>query len=1090
MVTESIKIDQNRLPRTPSRDLLSKSLDYSSYLTQQPRKRPYAHHVSELSSISHAGYLLKRSNRPYKIVNPFPRDDQEVNFKYGGPRLKPILSSRIELSAIDDTLPRQLLLIPHEENTVPHLSETNETENRNVSTNNPHDALDQTLQFAASFFGIPFDLLPKNQAKDVDFDDDDLTSPFGDPSSPPTTRSIPIRTKNHPEPDTERPSPFRFSFSSSQSEELKHLEHRSLSDCSHPGDFVEDDGHIWRARYCILEDGVLYFYRHQQDAESPEARLERQQKKGGDEASKPLPLGYSPIPTVYAKDREDTQGSNLWEKRVALNCVGAVRSAEFEYGKNSFELAAVDDEGEENDTKLVLRAQSKEEMNQWMFQFHCSIQTYIMGIMDHVAPSLGDIHHPSLSILKGKGSSDAKGDESPKRYSSSASVALSPHSRCSTGVGSLPPLSHGHGRNSMHRRRARDKESDHINIASSVPNTPLLASILSQHKRSLGEEPNLSQTSRLVTPSPVTASPLPARIPLESSSPELSAPQTACPETEHPIPSKKYVPPHLRNQTDSNKYVPPHLRNRDEAVPNRNETRRPQSKDYVPRHLRKTPVDVEHTTVCLSLEDRAASLSIAVPDDNVKASVFAFEAKNIAQSFQRDFKLGGCADPSVIAGSILDGEFIPRKASRLGKVHTAPYGCTSKSSTYSSPTAPGLRWEIGAVSECGVRDSNEDSYLIVSDVLEAFKVLSSTEETIWGEFGDHIPGLFAIFDGHCGNHAARYSAEKLIENIHRKSIRVSAQDASQLSEVISGIIEEAIFCLDDDFCNTCVQDGREWDSGATAVIAAVINQNLVVANLGDARGVMSRSVDSNDKAKDLYQEGWNEIPIPDQLCSRRCFWKDVTDTHSPDRNDERLRIQQANGWVTTEQEIPISQLKRLVLDDQDVVDILKRCFADRFQPSPRAAAPQRIIRIARVCGELAISRAIGDRDFKARYNSTGKDNQTWDGSMFLPYPDDHNRSFTGDLVSNQPEFQSFRLGQEGIHDEFLLLACDGLWDVIDSDDAIRVTHDLLFEKKWPAKKAAARLAELAIHLGSSDNITVIVVRFFHGPDRYSDNHDS
>jgi serine/threonine protein phosphatase PrpC len=56
--------------------------------------------------------------------------------------------------------------------------------------------------------------------------------------------------------------------------------------------------------------------------------------------------------------------------------------------------------------------------------------------------------------------------------------------------------------------------------------------------------------------------------------------------------------------------------------------------------------------------------------------------------------------------------------------------------------------------------------------------------------------------------------------------------------------------------------------------------------------------------------------------------------------------------------------------------------------------------------------------------------------------------------------------------------------------AIRVTHDLLFEKKWPAKKAAARLAELAIHLGSSDNITVIVIRFFHGPDQYSDNNDS
>lgn len=55
--------------------------------------------------------------------------------------------------------------------------------------------------------------------------------------------------------------------------------------------------------------------------------------------------------------------------------------------------------------------------------------------------------------------------------------------------------------------------------------------------------------------------------------------------------------------------------------------------------------------------------------------------------------------------------------------------------------------------------------------------------------------------------------------------------------------------------------------------------------------------------------------------------------------------------------------------------------------------------------------------------------------------------------------------------------------------AIRVTHDLLFEKKWPAKKAAARLAELAIHLGSSDNITVIVIRFLHGSDKYSEHDD-
>jgi len=101
----------------------------------------------------------------------------------------------------------------------------------------------------------------------------------------------------------------------------------------------------------------------------------------------------------------------------------------------------------------------------------------------------------------------------------------------------------------------------------------------------------------------------------------------------------------------------------------------------------------------------------------------------------------------------------------------------------------------------------------------------------------------------------------------------------------------------------------------------------------------------------------------------------------------------------------------------------------------------------------------------------------WESPLFLPYPENHNRQFRGDLVSNKPDFHHIRLGTKGVSNEFLLLACDGLWDVMDADDAIRVVRDLLFHKRFNAKKAAARLAELAIHLGSSDNITVILLRF-------------
>ena len=102
--------------------------------------------------------------------------------------------------------------------------------------------------------------------------------------------------------------------------------------------------------------------------------------------------------------------------------------------------------------------------------------------------------------------------------------------------------------------------------------------------------------------------------------------------------------------------------------------------------------------------------------------------------------------------------------------------------------------------------------------------------------------------------------------------------------------------------------------------------------------------------------------------------------------------------------------------------------------------------------------------------------EEWESPLFLPYPDNHNHRFRGDLVTNTPDFHKVQLGTDGVLNEFLLLACDGLWDVMDADDAVRIVRDLLYHKKFTAKKAAARLAELAIHLGSSDNITVIVVR--------------
>ncbi|KAG1346432.1 putative protein phosphatase 2C 8 [Cocos nucifera] len=105
----------------------------------------------------------------------------------------------------------------------------------------------------------------------------------------------------------------------------------------------------------------------------------------------------------------------------------------------------------------------------------------------------------------------------------------------------------------------------------------------------------------------------------------------------------------------------------------------------------------------------------------------------------------------------------------------------------------------------------------------------------------------------------------------------------------------------------------------------------------------------------------------------------------------------------------------------------------------------------RVLGVLATSRSIGDCYLK-------------------PY------------VTSEPEVTvTDRTGK----DEFLILASDGLWDVVSNEVACRITRRCLSgrtARMFPeavtgrsAAEAAALLAELAISRGSKDNVSVVVV---------------
>ncbi len=109
----------------------------------------------------------------------------------------------------------------------------------------------------------------------------------------------------------------------------------------------------------------------------------------------------------------------------------------------------------------------------------------------------------------------------------------------------------------------------------------------------------------------------------------------------------------------------------------------------------------------------------------------------------------------------------------------------------------------------------------------------------------------------------------------------------------------------------------------------------------------------------------------------------------------------------------------------------------------------------RIFGVLAVSRAIGDADFKM-------------GSSWLK-----DFGITANLVLADPEVEAIELTPE---DDFIILACDGLWDVMDNQSAVDwVGQKLAIGETCEA--TAEMLCNKAIHeLNSRDNVSIMIVK--------------
>ena len=356
------------------------------------------------------------------------------------------------------------------------------------------------------------------------------------------------------------------------------------------------------------------------------------------------------------------------------------------------------------------------------------------------------------------------------------------------------------------------------------------------------------------------------------------------------------------------------------------------------------------------------------------------------------------------------------------------FAMESTSSTSNAPSAAQDRF--GTCAKQGHRMSMQDFHCNIGELTLPLNRMATS---------DSFPLSFhAIYDGHCGTRVAELAATRLHVLAVEEELMFEQWPQGTMSAV-----ERAFERIDEEFTAMVRNSAEPLLDGSCAIIS-LIKQSapraVAVANLGDSRAVLSQS----GRAIDL------------------------STSHSPGRADERERIISAGGWITTEREIAVGRLHHMDLDD----------------PTIRQRAQQLNYEdIYRVNGELCVSRALGDLDYKLPHVNEYKHwfflpghpgyrelNATTNASQEAPPM----FQFGDDLVIAKPEWEVRDLVEE---DEFLILACDGLWDVMSSQEAV----DIAKRSNGDCRRASEELVNTALRMGTNDNVTATVISLKRQP---------
>ncbi|KAF7289545.1 PAN2-PAN3 deadenylation complex subunit PAN3 [Mycena kentingensis (nom. inval.)] len=447
-------------------------------------------------------------------------------------------------------------------------------------------------------------------------------------------------------------------------------------------------------------------------------------------------------------------------------------------------------------------------------------------------------------------------------------------------------------------------------------------------------------------------------------------------------------------------------------------------RDYVFHQLDETGnpnVNIGHVLACLNKLDAGTEEKLLLTSRN-EQSCLVVNYKQVKACIQSAFE--ELARPEAGAGS---GHGSTNKFITTAGLDT--HGVLNRHATKNTA------YQIGVSEAQGNRRTMEDTHSFVLDFAN-----------VRGQ------GFFAVFDGHAGKHAAEWCGS------HFHSYLLSSMNRHQALP-IPEILNQTFHDVDENLCRMCEESQGKIHSGCTAVTAFLRvedddgQQSFLAASTGLDDLVRLSSTDSTSSPSGVESANKNK-KLPRSLTSgriRKAFKSLTSPSHSPKMSPSPTpEPPRSRSPTSAAVFVPPTTARRVLYcaNAGDARGVLCRGgMAVRLTYDHKASDEQEAKRIrdaggcvtsGRVNGVLAVTRSLGDYSVK-------------------------------DFVIGAPYTTETELCDD---DEFLILACDGLWDVMTDQTAVDLIHAIP-----DAQDASHVLLKGALNAHTSDNVTILVIRF-------------